>query len=66
VPPLGGLVGAVLGPFIYQMAVGNHLAETDADITEAASQDAIVHLTGIKPSTTNSTQSIDTVSTHVP
>ncbi|XP_052799302.1 aquaporin-10-like [Mya arenaria] len=25
VPPLGGLVGAILGPFVYQMMVGNHL-----------------------------------------
>lgn len=29
VPPLGGLVGAIVGSFIYQLLVGNHLLDDE-------------------------------------
>jgi len=69
VPPVGGLVGAILGSFIYQLMVGNHILSDDHyhnnnyDNDKARLEPGGVMIKSYNPATTTSTISINTTST---
>lgn len=69
VPPLGGITGAVLGSFLYQLIVGNHLLDDENEFmrhrnSRTRLEKDPVTLKALTPSNT-SVVSINTVSTFV-